>query len=332
MVTPFQAFRIHRTDDGVEARFDQLTLEDLNDGQVVIAVSWSSINYKDALAATGAGAILRRFPLVGGIDLAGIVVESADDRWQPGDEVLVCGSGLSETRDGGYAAYARVEADAVVGVPEGLTLREAMILGTAGLTAALAVDRLVQNGLLTGQGPVAVTGATGGVGSIAVDILAKLGHEVVAVTGKGDAHDYLTEIGATSILDRNSLEMSRKPLEAAELAAAVDSLGGEPLAWLLKRIRPNGAVASIGLAASAKLETTVLPFILRGVSLLGVNSVTLDPAYREGIWAKLGTDWKPDHLDRILDREVAFDELPGAFADFLSGAVRGRRVVRVGNR
>jgi acrylyl-CoA reductase (NADPH) len=329
---PFRAFRIHRIDDRIEARLEPLLLEDLNEGPVVVAISWSSINYKDALAATGAGSILRRYPLVGGIDLAGIVVDSADPNWQPGDEVLVCGSGLSETRDGGYAAYARVDADALVALPVGLTLRESMIIGTAGLTAALAVDRLQRNGLEPDRGPVAVTGATGGVGSFAIDILSGLGYEVVAITGKADASDYLRALGASSVVDRHGLAVSRKPLEAATLAAAVDSVGGDMLGWLLQRIAAAGAVASVGLAGSAKLETTVLPFILRGVSLLGIHSVTLEANYRANIWSRLASDWKPRHLDRILTSDIPLEDLPAAFTDFVDGRVRGRRIVRIGTR
>lgn len=330
MTDTFRAFRIHRDEDRIEARFERLTLEDLSAGEVVVRVAWSSINFKDALAATGRGAILRRFPLVGGIDLAGTVESSTDPRFTAGDPVLVCGAGLSETRDGGYAELARVAAADVVRRPDGLDAREAMILGTAGLSAALAVDRLVRNGLVPGAGPVLVSGATGGVGSVAIDVLATLGHDVVALSGKPDAGPYLSALGATSILDRRTLEPGRKPLEAAEYAAAVDTLGGDVLAWMLKRIRPGGAVASVGLAAAATLETTVLPFILRGVSLLGVNSVQLEPGYRAAIWERLGADWKPRRLERILEREVAFEDLPTAFDDYLAGRVTGRRIVAIG--
>jgi putative YhdH/YhfP family quinone oxidoreductase len=243
--------------------------------------------------------------------------------------VLVCGAGLSETRDGGYAEYARVPADSVVRRPAGLDAREAMIIGTAGLTAALAIDRLQANGLAPGNARVVVSGATGGVGSVATDILATLGYEVAAITGKAAAASYLERLGATVVVDRSTVVPGRKPLEAAEYAAGIDNLGGDTLAWMLQRIRPGGAVASIGLAASPKLETTVLPFILRGVSLLGINSVALEPAYRQRIWSLLGGEWKPRALDRILEREVAFADLPEAFDDYLSGGVTGRRIVAI---
>jgi NADPH2:quinone reductase len=329
MTSGFRAFRIHRVEDRIDGRFEHVTLDDLTAGAVVIRVRYSSINFKDALAATGRGAILRRFPLVGGIDLAGRVESSADPRWQPGDEVIVCGAGLSETRDGGYAEFARVPAEAVVRRPAGLGAREAMIIGTAGLTAAVAIDRLQRNGLAPGAAPVAVTGATGGVGSVAIDLLATLGYEVVAISGKPSATAYLEALGASSVLDRRTLEPSRKPLEAARFAGAIDNLGGDVLAWLLQRMRPDGSIASIGLAASPALATTVLPFILRGVSLLGINAVGLEPGYRAEVWARLGGEWRPRHLDRILEREVAFDELPAAFDDLIAGGVAGRRIVAV---
>ncbi len=329
MTGSFRAFRIDRRDDRIEAGIEQLGIEDLTAGDVVIRVAYSSINFKDALAATGRGAILRRFPLVGGIDLAGRVETSSDARFAPGDEVLVCGSALSETLDGGYAEFARLPADAIVPLPAGLTPREAMIIGTAGLTAAIAVDRLQHNGLAPGAAPVLVTGATGGVGSVAIDILAGLGYAVTAATGKPNAEGYLRELGAASLVDRHVLEPGGRPLATAEFAGGIDSLGGAPLAWLLQRVRPGGAVASIGLAASASLDTTVLPFILRGVSLLGINSVSLPADYRNAIWARLGGDWKPRRLERIVEREVAFDDLPGAFDDYLAGSVAGRRIVAI---
>lgn len=333
-MAPFTGFRIRR-EDGAEkaaqiaAGFEQLTLDDLSPGEVVVRVEYSSINYKDALAVTGRGAILRRFPLVGGIDLAGRVVESTVSQWRAGDAVLVCGSGLSETRDGGYTELARVPADAVVAVPEGLDTRSAMIVGTAGLAAALGIDRLERAGIGPALGPIAVTGATGGVGSLALDMLAASGYETVAITGKPEqAADLLHALGASRIVDRRSLELDGKPLGPAELGGAVDNLGGEVLAWLLSRTRPAGAVASIGLAQSPKLETTVLPFILRGVSLLGINSVSPGAELRNRIWHRLGTDLRPPHLDRILTREIDFDALPSAFDAYFSGGVTGRTIVR----
>ncbi len=268
----FRALRIHRDDGRIEPRFEELTLDQLAKGEVVIRVAYSTINYKDALAATGAGPILRRFPLVGGIDLSGEVVSSEDSRYQAGQKVLVTGCGLSETHDGGYSEYARVRGDWVIPLPPGLDERAAMQLGTAGFTAALAIHRMEQNGQAPGNGPVLVTGATGGVGSLAVNMLAGRGYEVVALTGKPDAADYLREIGIARVLLRQELEFGSRPLEKALWAGAVDNLGGETLAWLTRTVDFWGNIASIGLASGPELHTTVMPFILRGVNLLGIKS------------------------------------------------------------
>lgn len=329
MNASFRALRIDETDGNVAAAIVPLTIDDLTPGDVVIRVAWSSINYKDALAATGAGRILRRYPLVGGIDLAGRVVESSDARFSPGDDVLVCGAGLSETLDGGFAEIARVPADSVEPIPPGLGPRDAMAIGTAGLTAALALHRLETNGQSPALGPVLVTGASGGVGSLAVDLLAARGYEVAAMTGKADAHAYLGALGASRIVDRRALDDERGPLGRATWGGGVDAVGGDVLARLLATTRPNGNVASIGLAAGAKLETTVMPFILRGIGLLGINSAAIEPTLRTELWRRLGAEWKPRHLDRIASREVALDDLPGVFPEFLDGRVVGRIVVRI---
>jgi len=264
----FRAFRIDQKDGELVAEFARLNIDDLNEGEVVVKVSHSTINYKDALAATGTGRILRTFPLVGGIDLAGTVVSSADDRFAEGDAVLVNGCGLSETRDGGYAEYARLSAESIVPMPDGIDALQAMQLGTAGYTAALAIHRMEQNGQLPENGPVVVTGATGGVGSIAVDMLAARGYETVAVTGKAEKVDYLQSIGASRVLIRDEIDLGKRPMEKAEWAGAIDNLGGDYLAWLTRTMKYGGNIASIGLAASHELKTTVLPFILRGVCLL----------------------------------------------------------------
>jgi NADPH2:quinone reductase len=326
----FTAFRIHRTDARVSARFETLSLDDLGPGEVVVAVQYSSINYKDALAATGAGAILRRFPLVGGIDFAGVVVESAAAGVAPGARVLACGCGLSETHDGGYSEFARVPADWLVPIPDSLDARAAMALGTAGLTVALAVERLETNGQTPALGPIVVTGATGGVGSLAIDVLASRGYEVVALTGKSQHADYLSSLGAASVLDRHALTMGTRPLETSRWGGAVDSVGGDVIAWLLRTTHPWGNVASVGLAAGAAFSATVLPFILRGVSLLGVNSVELPRARRVALWSRLAGDLAPQHLDRIVTAEVPFEDLPKHFERFVEGQVRGRTVVRIG--
>lgn len=325
----FKAYRIHEENRTVVARFEQLTLDDLSPGEVVVRVSHSGINYKDALAATGAGRILRRYPLVGGIDFAGTVESSTDTRYRAGDAVLVTGCGLSETVDGGYAEFARVAGDSVIPMPAGLDAVGAMTLGTAGFTAALAIHRMEHNGQAPDKGPVVVTGATGGVGSIAIDMLAGRGYEVIAVSGKARQADYLRALGAAQVLPRSDIDYGSKPLEAERFAGAIDNVGGEMLTWLTRSVGFWGNIASIGLAGSPKLDTTVLPFILRGVNLLGINSSATRRELRLEVWERIGTDLAPRHLDRIRSRIIAFDELPGAFAPLLAGGVVGRTVVAI---
>jgi acrylyl-CoA reductase (NADPH) len=329
MSESFRALRIHRVDGRSEARLEALGAAALGPGDVLIRVRYSGINYKDALAATGAGAVLRRFPLIGGIDLAGEVVESTDACFAAGTQVLVCGSGLGETHDGGFSELARVPAEWIVAIPPGLDCRAAMGIGTAGLTAALALTRLERNGQTPDLGPILVSGATGGVGSFAIDLLAARGYEVVALTGKRGAWEYLRRLGARRMLDRNALDANDKPLASAEWGGGVDTLGGYVLDWMLRRTRPNGNVASIGLAAGAALETTVLPFILRGVSLLGVNSVFLPADERAALWQRLASEWRPRHLASIVTREVTLEGLVAQFAAMLSGGSVGRTIVRI---
>jgi acrylyl-CoA reductase (NADPH) len=325
----FRAYRIDQVDGKVVADFASLNVDDLSEGDVVIKVSHSTINYKDALAATGAGRILRTFPLVGGIDLAGTVVSSTDERFSEADVVLVNGCGLSETVDGGYAEIARVSADSVVPIPAGIDALQAMQLGTAGYTAALAIHRMEQNHQLPEDGPIVVTGATGGVGSIAIDMLDARGYEVVAVTGKAEQADYLKSIGAKRILLRDEIEFGKRPMEKAEWAGAIDNLGGDYLAWLTRTVQYGGNIASIGLAASHELVTTVIPFILRAVCLLGINSVETPRDLRLQVWKRIGSDLRPRHLDRIAATTIAFDELPAAFQNFVDGKVTGRTVVKI---
>jgi len=326
----FSAYRIHQRDRAIEARFEQLALDELSPGEVVIRVSHSSINYKDALAATGAGRILRRYPLVGGIDLAGTVEQSADPAYKAGDPVLVTGCGLSETRDGGYAQFARVPASAVVAMPAGLDALSAMALGTAGFAAGRAIMRMEINGQNPSMGPVVVTGATGGVGSLAIDMLSAKGYEVVALTGKPESESYLRALGASQLLPRSEVTPGKQPLESARWGGAIDNAGGDTLAWLLRTTHDGGNVASIGLAAGGELHTTVMPFILRGVSLLGVNSSGAARDIRMAVWARLSSDLKPRHLDRIVTRSIELGELPAAFPSFLNGSIIGRTVVRIG--
>jgi acrylyl-CoA reductase (NADPH) len=325
----FRAYRIDQADGGIHAAFTTLTLDDLSAGDIVVKVSHSTINYKDALAVTGTGRILRSFPLVGGIDLAGVVVSSESGDFAEGDAVLVNGCGLSETRDGGYAEYARVPADAVVPLPEGMTAAQAMQVGTAGYTAALAIHRMEQNGQSPDNGPVVVTGATGGVGSIALDMLDGRGYEAIALTGKAAQADYLEGIGARRVLLRGEVDLGKRPMEKAQWAGAIDNLGGDVLTWLTRTLDYGGNIASIGLAASYELNTTVLPFILRAVCLLGINSVDTPRELRLQVWRRIGSDLKPRHLDRIAGNTISFDELPGAFQAYMDGQVVGRTVVEI---
>jgi len=326
----FTAFRIHEIEKKIVARFEQLKLEDLSPGEVVVRVSHSSVNYKDALAATGRGKILRRFPLVGGIDLAGSVVSSSDRRFNKGQKVLVTGCGLGEDHDGGYSEYARVKGEWVIPIPKSFTPESAMMVGTAGFTAALAIERMEQNGLKPKGKPVIVTGASGGVGSIAVNMLAKRGYEVVAVTGKASAQDYLRQLGAASILLRSEIDYGSKPLERIQWQGAIDNVGGEMLTWLTRTTDWWGSIASIGLAGGHVLHTTVMPFILRGVNLLGINSMATPRKLRLKVWQRIATDLKPGKLKLIAGERVAFDQLPLVFPKVLDGRHQGRIVVDIG--
>lgn len=326
----FKAYRIHEIDKKIVARFEQLTLDDLAPGDVVVRVLYSDINYKDALAATGAGKILRKYPLVGGVDLAGVVESSADPRCQVGDHVLVTGCGLSEVHDGGYAEYARLKGEWVIPMPPGLGAFKAMALGTAGFTAALAIHRMEHNGQTPAKGPIVVTGATGGVGSIAIDMLSNRGYEVIAVTGKADSIDYLRSLGATDVLLRKDIDYGKRPLEAARFGGAIDNVGGETLTWLTRTVDTWGNIACIGLAGGAELHTSVMPFILRGVNLLGINSSATLREMRLIVWNRIATDLKPRHLEKIVTQTIDLDALPSAFQSYLDGTVTGRTVVKIG--
>ncbi|HEV8647477.1 MAG TPA: oxidoreductase [Burkholderiales bacterium] len=329
-MTILKAYRIFNEDGKVAGRFTDMKLEELDAGDVVIKVAYSSVNFKDALAATGAGKIIRRFPCVGGVDLSGTVVESADARLRKGDAVIATSFDIGVAHDGGYAEYARIPAGWIVPMPKGLDLFEAMALGTAGYTAALAVERMEHEGLKPANGPVIVTGATGGVGSIAVDILSACGYRVVALTGKEAESEYLKGIGAAEVMLRSSLDLSRlKPLDKATWAGAVDNLGGDVLSWIVSTMQVGGTLASIGLAASHAFNATVMPFILRGVSLLGVDSANTPMGLREKVWRRLGADLKPRRLQSIATT-VNFADLPGVFEKVMKAQVRGRTVVKIG--
>ena len=323
----FKAYRVHDVDKKVSARFEEMTVSELDAGEVVIRVAYSCVNYKDALAVTGAGRVIRRFPCVGGIDLSGTVVESGDARFAKGDAVLATSYDLGVSHDGGFAEYARVPADWIVPMPRGMTLFEAMALGTAGYTAALGVVRMEHNGLKPGNGPVVVTGATGGVGSIAIDVLSKLGFAVTALTGKESETAYLKGLGAKEVMLRSGLDLAKvKPVDKMLWAGAVDNLGGEMLSWLMSTMKQSGTIASIGNAVSPNFSATVFPLILRGVSLLGIDSGYTPMALRREVWQRLATDMKPVHLKEITVT-VPFDELGGTFDKLIKGQMRGRFVV-----
>ncbi len=324
----FRAFRVFEEAGKVEGRVVDATLDELSAGEVVIHAAYSSVNYKDALAGTGAGKIIRRFPLVGGIDVSGTVASSTDARFREGDEVLVTGYDLGVAHDGGYAQVVRVPAEWVVRVPSGLSLFDVMAIGTAGFTAALSVAAMELNGLTPASGPVIVTGATGGVGSVAVQCLAARGYRVTALTGKDGEHEFLRSLGAAAVLSRNGLQMGTRPLEKPLWAGAVDAVGGDTLAWLTRTMMHEGCIANSGLTGGTDLHTTVLPFILRGVKLLGINSVTCPAGRRQDVWRRLATDMRPNGLKTIAT-EIGLDQLPDAFATLLKGAARGRFVVRL---
>ncbi len=328
MSAPFRAFRVFDEDGRVRGRVVSATLDELGAGDVVIKAAYSSVNYKDALAGTGAGKIIRRFPLIGGIDVSGTVASSADARFVEGQPVLVTGFDLGVAHDGGYAGLVRVPGDWVVPVPAGLSLFDAMAVGTAGFTAALSIAEMELNGLTPAQGPVIVTGATGGVGSLAVQLLAARGYQVTALTGKDSEHDFLRSLGANDVLSRNGLQKGTRPLEKSLWAGAVDAVGGDTLAWLTRTMRYNGCIASSGLTGGTELHTTVLPFILRGVKLLGIDSAMCPMPKRQDVWRRIAADMTPSGLHAIV-KEIGLDQLPDAFGTLLEGAARGRFIVKV---
>ncbi|HET8747051.1 MAG TPA: acryloyl-CoA reductase [Ramlibacter sp.] len=322
---PFKAYLIEGAPESVRAGFTQLTEAQLDPGEVTVRLQYASVNYKDALAATGKGRIIRRFPCVGGIDAAGVVEASDSPRFRPGDTVIVHSHGFGVSHHGGYAQSARVPVDWVNLVPQGLTALDAASIGVAGYTAALAVDLMELNGIAPARGKVLVNGATGGVASVAIDMLARLGYEVVAVTGKPAEAAYLKELGAASVVAASELQTGSRPLESAQWQAAVDSLGGEPLAGIIRTTQKDGVIASIGNAAGIAFSSTVMPFILRGVRLVGVNSDN-DVPTREHLWRRLAGDLRPRHLERIRE-VVPFDALPRVIDDVIAGRNRGRKVI-----
>lgn len=325
----FRAFRIHDDEAGYRSGVETIALDDLTEGNVTIRVAWSGINYKDALAATGRGKILRRQPLNGGIDVAGTVVESASDGFRPGDPVLANGSGLSEDRDGGFSEYLRLPEDIVVALPAGLNPREAMGLGTAGFTAAMCLYRMEANGQRPDMGPIVVTGASGGVGTVAIDLLTAAGYEVHAITGKVEQFDWLEHLGAAQCISRHDLHWGMKPLEKTTWAGCIDTVGGDMLAGISRVIDLWGNIACCGMAGGQGLHTTVFPMILRGVSLLGISSANCPIDLRRKLWDRLANEWKPPHLEEIIRDEVDLDDLQPVFQRMLDGDSLGRTVVSV---
>jgi acrylyl-CoA reductase (NADPH) len=327
----FRALVVDKKDERFSVSIQSLSQGDLPAGDVTVRVRYSGVNYKDGLASIPEGRILESYPMVPGIDLAGVVVESRDPRYKEGDEVIVASAELGVSHPGGFSQIARVPGDWVIPLPQGLTLKEAMVLGTAGFTSAMSVQRLEENGLTPEKGPVIVTGASGGVGSTAVAMLAKRGYHVVASTGKTAAHDYLRSLGAEEILSREeTTDESGRPLQKARWAGAVDPVGGKTLAYLLATTKFGGSVALSGLTGGPKLTTTVFPFILRGVNLLGIDSAHVSQDYRIRVWNRLAGDLKPDRLlESIATREIALDELPEVLSAILKGKVTGRTIVKM---
>ena len=326
----FKAFRIYNDDNKVAGRMVDMTIDELSPGEVVFRTAYSSVNYKDALAGTGTGGkIIRKYPLTGGIDAAGTVVSSSESRFKAGDEVICTSYDVGVAHDGGFGEYCRVPANWVVPLPAGLTLFEAMALGTAGYTAGLAFELLELNGMEPGNGKVLVNGATGGVATLSIDMLVALGYEVTALTGKESEQGFLKELGARDVLLRQSLDLGSKPLEKPLWAAAFDSVGGEQLAWLTRTTQPEGLIAAFGNAGGIELKTTVLPFILRGVRLIGVNTATTPMSLRQKIWRRLASDLKPRHLQKIA-YTIGQEDLPAQFEKLLKGQARvGRAVVKL---
>jgi putative YhdH/YhfP family quinone oxidoreductase len=326
----FKAFRIHNDAEGYRSGIERVGIDELSEGDVIIRGEWSGINYKDALAATGKGKILRSYPLVGGIDVAGEVVSSKSKRFSPGDKVLVTGCHLSEKRDGGYSQFLRMDSDILIPLPVGLSTREAMGIGTAGFTAAISLYRMEALGQTPEAGPIVVTGASGGVGSFAIDILTGAGYEVHAITGKPDQFDYLEELGARQCISRHDLYWGQQPLESVRWAGCIDNVGGDILAGISRVIDLWGNIAVCGMAGGVGLHATNLPMILRGVSLIGISSNNTPYELREVLWSRLANEWRPRHMDAIVTNEIGLDDLGEAFNTLISGNSLGRTVVNLG--
>jgi len=325
----FQAFRIFDDEQGYRSELVGQTIDDQTEGDVVIRVSHSSVNFKDALAGTGKGKILRKFPLNGGIDVAGTVVQSRCENFHEGENVLMTGSGLSEVRDGGYCEYLRVPSEWLIKLPAGLTMLEAMAIGTAGFTAALALYRMEALGQRPDMGPICITGASGGVGSLAVDVFSGAGYQVSAITGKLDEFGWLKKLGAAQCISRHDLYWPETPMASARFAGALDTVGGDMLSGLTRVIEPWGTIAACGMAGGIGLKTTVMPFIIRGIGLVGINSAGCARELRQTLWDRLAGAWKPQHLDQIIQPSIGLEDLPEAFDRLLKGGGRGRIPVQI---
>ncbi|MFK4509444.1 oxidoreductase [Bradyrhizobium daqingense] len=324
----FKAIRIDKADKGTTAQLTQFDEAELMDGDVTIRVEWSTLNYKDGLALTGKAPVVRRFPMIAGIDFAGTVEASSHPHWKAGDKVVCTGWGMGETHLGAYAEKARVKGDWLVALPQGLSARDAMAIGTAGFTAMLSVLALEKHGISPKSGPVVVTGAAGGVGSVATAVLSKLGYHVIASTGRPAEADYLKHLGAAEVIDRNELSAPAKPLAKERWAGGVDSVGSTTLANLLSMTKYGGAIAACGLAAGMDLPSSVAPFILRGVCLLGIDSVMCPIEPRKAAWQRLASDLDRTKLTEIT-KEISLSEAPDWGAKILAGEVRGRIVVKI---
>jgi acrylyl-CoA reductase (NADPH) len=324
----FKAIRIDKAEKSTTAALVAFDEAELMEGDVTVRVEWSTLNYKDGLAVTGKAPVVRRFPMIAGIDFSGIVEHSSHPRWKAGDRVICNGWGLGETHLGAYAERARVKGDWLVRLPDGISARDAMAIGTAGYTAMLAVLALEQHGLTSAHGPVVVTGAAGGVGSVAIALLSKLGYHVIASTGRVSEAGYLRDLGAAEVIDRNELSGPPKALTKERWAGGVDSVGSTTLANLLSMTKYRGAIAACGLAAGMDLPTSVAPFILRGVCLLGIDSVMCPLSLREIAWKRLAVDLEQEKLTEIT-HEIGLDDVIGAGAKILAGQVRGRIVVKI---
>ena len=324
----YRALRV--MEKGAEASFETVELKPLEAGQVTIKIEYSCLNFKDALGVTASSPIMRTLPCTAGIDLAGVVTESRDQRYAAGDRVLACGANLGELYDGGLAEMAQVDGESLVALPEGFSTREAMIYGTAGFTAALAMVKLLRNEQRPELGPIAVTGATGGVASIAIALLSQAGFAPAAITRKLEQSDYLTSLGAAEVVDASTCGKAESALMKPRWGGAIDNLGGDTLAWLVATTRPHGNIASIGLAQSMKLNTTVAPFLLRGINLLGIHSVDIPTPLRQGTWARIFSDWRLSDPERFVHDTISLDEVPAACSKLMQGQVHGRYLVKIG--